>query len=386
MSQMPRRGADPALLREINSVATLRALHDGAPMTLTKIVAATGLARKTAEAAVERLVNEGLAVELPPSPDDRSVGRPARSFQFRAEAGYVLGMDIGVRRVTALLADLRGTVRATSELVVPRTAGRSQRIAVALRAVEDARTQAGVELDDIWATTAGTPGLVEDSAYVSLCHVIPEWSEFSLAAALAEGLPGLVQVENDTNLSAIAERWRGVARDVDSMVWVLTGRRSKAAVLIDGRLYRGADGAAGEIGWLPELGWSRLSEQTLSYTGAERTAAGDAAATTINRALTGDADARRELDTYAASLAPGLAALTLALNPRCLVIGGGIAAAGDLILPAIAEHLEPHCLRLPDLRMSALGHDSVALGAIRHSLDRVERRLFSTDRSGEPAR
>ncbi len=386
MNQMPRRGADPALLREINAVATLRALHDGVPMTLTNIVAATGLARKTAEAAVERLVNEGLAVELPPSPDVRSVGRPARSFQFRAEAGYVLGMDIGVRRVTVLLADLRGTVRARSELSVSRTAGRSQRLAAVFRAAESVRSQAGVGPDEIWASTAGTPGLVEGSEYVSLCHVIPEWSEFSLAAALADGLPGPVQVENDINLSAIAERWCGVARDVDSMVWVLTGRRSKAGVLIDGKLYRGADGAAGEIGWLPELGWSRLSEQTLSYTGAERTEAGEAAASTINRAIAGDTAARRELDTYAAALAPGLAALTLALNPRCLVIGGGIAAAGDLILPAIAEHLRPHCLRLPDLRMSTLGPDSVALGAIRHSLDQVEHRLFSTDRAVVPTR
>lgn len=72
--------------------------------------------------------------------------------------------------------------------------------------------------------------------------------------------------------------------------------------------------------------------------------------------------------------------MTLALNPRCLVIGGGIAAAGELMLPAIADHMRPHCLRLPDIRMSALGRDSVALGAIRLSLDVVEHRLFSTDR------
>jgi hypothetical protein len=62
------------------------------------------------------------------------------------------------------------------------------------------------------------------------------------------------------------------------------------------------------------------------------------------------------------------------------VIGGGIAVAGDLILRAIAEHMKPHCLRLPELRMSTLGSDSVALGALRHSLDLAERRLFSTKR------
>lgn len=383
MSDTSPRGADPALLREMNAVATLRVLHRGAPMTLTKIVAATGLARRTAEAAVERLIADGLAEELQPSPDARPVGRPARSFQFRADAGYVLGLDIGVRKITALLADLHGTIRATSEIVVASKAGRSLRIGAALEAAEHCRTQAHADTGDVWATTAGTPGLVEDSAYVSLCHVIPDWSGFSLADELAASSAGaVVQVENDANLSAIAERWCGVAQDVDSMVWVLTGRRIKAAILIDGRLYRGADGAAGEIGWAPELGWSRLSEQTLSFTGIHRTDAGDEAATTIQRALAGDERSRQELDTYAASLAPGLTALTLALNPRCLVIGGGIAAAGEAILQPISEQMKPHCLRLPDLRMSTLGRDSVALGAVRHSLDLVERRLFSTERSG----
>ena len=105
---IPPRGADPALLRRINAVNTLRVLYPGAPMTLTKIVEATGLARRTVEAAVDGLGARGLAVELPPAGPERSVGRPARSFRFRAEAGHVLGLDIGVHQVTALLADLCG--------------------------------------------------------------------------------------------------------------------------------------------------------------------------------------------------------------------------------------------------------------------------------------
>lgn len=377
MTAARSRGADPALMRQINAVNTLRVLYGSGRLTLTKIVESTGLARKTAEAAVERLIGDGLAVELPPDSLERAVGRPARSFRFRADAGHVLGIDIGVHRVAALLADLRGTIRATSVRMVSRSAGRSERIDAARAAADDCRTQAGIGAGDVWATTAGTPGLVEGSAYVSLCHVLPQWSDFSLAAELTDG-PEPVEVENDTNLSAVAERWRGAAQDVESLVWVLAGRRVSAAILVDGRLYRGVDGAAGEIGWVPELRWSALSTHLLSSAGAEHTPAGDAAADTISRAIAGDGEARRELDRYAASLAPGLTTLALVLNPRCLVIGGGVAAAGDLLLHAVADHMRPHCLRLPDLRVSTLGEDSVALGAARRSLDRVERRLFTT--------
>lgn len=372
----PRR-ADPALMRQINAVTTLRTLYRGATMTLTEIVAATGLARRTAEAAVERLIDDGLVAEIPPSPVERSVGRPARAFRFRPDAGYVLSLDIGVHRVGALVADLTGEIRSKFELAVARTAGRAERIRAALAAVEQCRDDAGIDLTDLWATTVGTPGLVEDSRRVTLCHVLPEWSDFSPADELSGVIPGEIRTENDTNLSAVAEHWCGAAADADHLVWVLTGRRVSAAILIDGELYRGADGAAGEVGWSPELGWSTANEQPLSFTGAARTRAGEQAADIVARAVAGEPEARHDIDAFARSLAPGLTALVLALNPRHLVVGGGIATAGETLLNALDGHMRPHCLRMPELRTSTLGTDSVTLGAVRLGLDRVESRLFS---------
>ena len=81
--RLPR--ADPALMRQINAVTTLRTLYDaaGSTMTLTELVESTRLARKTAEAAVERLVADQLVEEVPPNGADRAVGRPARAFRFR---------------------------------------------------------------------------------------------------------------------------------------------------------------------------------------------------------------------------------------------------------------------------------------------------------------
>ncbi|WP_129669646.1 ROK family protein [Phytoactinopolyspora endophytica] len=374
------RGADPAYMRQINATNTLRRLYRAGPMTLTQIVDATGLARKTAEAAIEQLTAKNLVVEVARDEAVRPVGRPARTFRFCPEAGYVLGVQVGGHRVSAVLADLHGTTQAKCDVPVNRAAGRSDRLSAIGAAAKECAAQSGVDLGQVWATTVGTPGLVEDGNRVTLCHVLPEWSDFSLADQLSERIPTPITVENDTNLSAVAEHWRGAATDVGNVVWVLTGRRYSAAILIDGSLYRGADGAAGEIGWLPELGWSKASEQTLSFAGAGGTPAGDSAASMLSRAVAGDDDARREMDAFAASMAPGLTALVLALNPRCLVIGGGIAAAGDTLVRLLADHMRPFCLRLPELRMSSLGDESVALGAVRLGLDHVEDRLFSLSR------
>ena len=369
--------ADPALMRRINAASTLRVLYDGDAMTLTALAEATGLARKTAEAAVDRLVEEGLVEEIAPSVTGRPVGRPARAFRFRPDAGHVLGIDIGVHRVVAMIADLAGEITARTELAVSRTALRAERLGAVATAVRRCSAAAGVDPSGLWATTVGTPGLVEDSDRVTLCHVLPDWSGFSPGQALADVIPGEIGTENDTNLSALAEHWRGAAVGVDSLVWVRTGRRSSAAIMIDGTLYRGHDGAAGEIGWSPDLGWSELSENPLSFAGAASTREGAHAGHVVARAQAGDADAVDAIDAFARSLTPGLTALVLALNPRRLVIGGGIAAAGDTLLRAIDGHMLPHCLRMPELRTSALGPDSVGLGAVRLGMNKVETQLFA---------
>ncbi|MDI5909712.1 helix-turn-helix domain-containing protein, partial [Streptomyces sp. 12257] len=104
-------GGDPSLLRRINSAVVLHALRATDCATLTEITRVTGLSRPTVEGVVEGLIESGLVVE---KAADESVarrqGRPARRFRFRAEAGHLLGLDIGPHRVAALLSDLDGRV------------------------------------------------------------------------------------------------------------------------------------------------------------------------------------------------------------------------------------------------------------------------------------
>ena len=108
-------GGDPSLLRRINSAVVLHALRAADCATLTEITRVTGLSRPTVEGVVEGLIEAGLVVE---KAADESVarrqGRPARRFRFRAEAGHLLGLEIGPHRVAALLADLDGRVLGAS--------------------------------------------------------------------------------------------------------------------------------------------------------------------------------------------------------------------------------------------------------------------------------
>lgn len=377
MSDEALYARDPALLRRINAAATLREMHGSGRLTLTQLVQRTGLSRRTAEAVLEDLVRDGLVEDKAPGVESRGVGRPARTFRFRTEAGYAMGIDVDTQRVQAMITDLAGSPVAKVEVGVKGSSSRGDRLQGIERAARQALTQGRIAKRRLQAVTVGTPGLVLPGGEVTVCQVLKDWSDFSLRDELSGFFPCPVIVENDVNLSAIGERWRGVSPNIDNTVWVQTGRRARVAILIGGQLYRGADGAAGEVGWLADLGWAEVRDHPLSSSGSGRCHVNGSFRRTLQAAAAGGPEAVALFDSYGKALSHGLAAVVLALNPTCLVLGGGAALAGEVLVDAVRRHLGPMCLKLPDIRTSQLGEDAVVVGAIRTSLDQIEASLFS---------
>ena len=154
-------------------------------------------------------------------------------------------------------------------------------------------------------------------------------------------------------------------------MWLLTGRRTSMGIIIDGRLYRGADGAAGEIG-VQGGPWGEVREHPLSFYGAAGRPEAAEADTIVESALRGDAGAQESIDRLADSIARGLSGVVLSLNPGCVVLGGPLARAGSLLVPAVMRHLEPLVLKSPEIRSSSLGTEATAIGAVRAALDVVD--------------
>ncbi|WP_345429485.1 ROK family protein [Actinoallomurus vinaceus] len=363
-----RRGGDPSRLRRLNSTDVLAALYAQGPCTLTEVSAVTGLSRPTVEDVVEDFVRDRIVRELPPEPG--GTGRPARRFRFGADEGFVAGIDIGVHKVLVILANLEGEVREVRRSTVDPDLGRPERLAVARTALARCLDDSGVAPSRLRAIGAGTPGVVHDGA-VTLCTVLPDWTGLDLGRALMTESPVPVVVENDANLATIAEHWRGAAQDVRDAVCVLAGNRVAAGVLIGGRLHRGHRGGAGELGLLPALRWEEAPDRLL----AACPGTGDLAAV-FAAARSGDARATAAVDGFTDDLATGTAALLLAVDPAVVVVGGGLSRAGDLIAGGLRERLAALCPPPPEVRVSALGDEAVATGAIRVALERATEDLF----------
>jgi predicted NBD/HSP70 family sugar kinase len=195
-----------------------------------------------------------------------------------------------------------------------------------------------------------------------------------------------VLVENDANLAAVAEHWKGAATGTDDVVFVLAGLSPGAGALIGGRLHRGFMGAAGEIGALHLLGQEATPEHLLSTTGEPLHPLDEpAVARVFALAKEGDAQAREALDRFLRRLVHDVAALVLAIDPELVVVGGW-AAGLDGVLEPLREQLARYTLLPPKVTLSALGQEAVATGALRLALDHVEEQLFAVARTSFPLR
>ncbi|MFI6938918.1 ROK family transcriptional regulator [Streptomyces sp. NPDC050418] len=373
-------GGDPSLLRRINSAVVLHALRTADSATLTEITRVTGLSRPTVEGVVEGLIEAGLVVEAPVEEGAaRRQGRPARRFRFRAEAGHLLGLEIGPHRVAAVLSDLDGKVLGTGQKEVDETASSDERLERLRTCVAELLRRAGIARGSLRAVGVGSPGIVEADGTVRLGTALPGWTGLPLGERLRRSFRCPVLVENDANAAAVAEHWKGAARDSDDVVVVLAGLSPGAGSLIGGRLHRGYGGAAGEIGALHLLGREATPETLLSTTDEPLHPLDEQAVTEVFRhAREGDVGAKAAVERYIQRLVHDVAALVLALDPELVVIGGWAAGLDDVLEP-LRRELTRFCLRPPRVALSMLGEAAVATGALRLALDHVEEELFAVE-------
>ncbi|MET7331224.1 ROK family protein [Nonomuraea sp. NPDC005650] len=416
------RPAGTPVLRRMNRAAVLDAVRRRAPepVRVAELVQLTELTRPTVAQAVEDLLAAGWLRQHAPEPatTSRTVGRPASRFSLNGRAAPVLGLDVGPHTVTAGIADLAGERLALIRRPVGRRGARHLLEAVD-EATDEALAAAGLTAGQITAVTAATPGIVEvATGRVLFAPSVPGWSEIDLADRLRARFRCAVTVENDANLAALAAvRQRPGAGTLLAVQW---GERLGAGVVIDGRLHRGA-GQAGEIGFIRPPGdrpdppggpdaAKDLSDPTGDLPhpagdladvagdgrgpleraiGAEaivelarRRAAGhpesglararDAAAV-FAAAAGGDPIAIEVVDRVAAVFAEAIAPVVLVLSPHAIVIGGGIARAGAVLLDAIARHLRELTLTPPSVELSEFAEGTVLTGAIQMALDEVWR-------------
>lgn len=367
--------ASPSTARAINDRLALRLLQEAGPLTANQLKARTGLSRPSVADLVERLTGAGL-IEVAGESGEQRRGPNAKLYGIVAHRAHLAALDVRTDSVTAVVTDLLGHPLAEAALPV----GAPGDAVDALL-----RTARGAGAADLHTVVVGAPGLVAPgTGELRDSSGLPAWHR-DLVTALQRSLPAVVVVENETNLAALAEQRLGAARDLDSFVLLWLGAGVGAAVVLDGRLRRGASGGAGEIGFLPVPGTGGLPSAT-DCGGGFHALAGRDAVTALARAhgyggpaeeAVAGAAGEAFLDALAERLALGAAAVAAVLDPGCVVLGGELGLAGGPSLAArVARRLATLTPLPTEVRATSLGGPAVLAGARLAAREAAQDALF----------
>ncbi|MGV9707556.1 ROK family transcriptional regulator [Streptomyces sp. NPDC003483] len=408
--------ASPSTARAINDRLALRLLQQEGPLTAGQLKQLTGLSRPTVADLVERLTVAGLISVVGESGEQRR-GPNARLYGIVADRAQLAALDVRTEGVTVVVADLLGAELARASVPITDDAGTGPAVEQAVALVERAAKEAGAER--LHTVGVGAPGLIDPaSGELRDSSGLPAWHR-RLVAALQERLPARVIVENETNLAALAEQRDGAARDRDTFVLLWLGHGTGAAVVLDGRLRRGASGGTGEIGFLPVPGTATLPSATDCEGGFHSLAGGAAIAglaaaygltatesggeppaaalvraavaavtrppspssassrsSAADRSPYGPSD--RFLSALADRLAVGAASVVAVLDPGCVVLGGEVGQAGGEELAArVGERLARMSPLPAEVRAGVLGGGAVLRGALLTARESAQDDLFT---------
>ncbi|MER7987288.1 ROK family transcriptional regulator [Streptomyces noursei] len=377
----------------MNDRAALDLLVSQGPLTRTQIGELTGLSKPTASQLLARLTAAGLVRTT-----GNVTGRPgpsAQLYEVDPAAAHVAALAVDQLGLTAAVADITGRVLGEERVDTAAVPGDAPDLTARLvaRAVDGALAKAGVERGQLHRAVIGTPGALDpQTGLLRYAPHLPGWQSRALREELAEVLGIPLVIENDVNLAAVAEQHDGAAQDFDDFVLVWVDEGVGAAIVLDGRLLRGATGGAGEIGYMPLPGaplardGDRSAARPDAGGGFQRLVGtpsvlalahecGAPEVRTVAEALARD-DVRAEV---ARRLATGLAAVVAVVDPSLVVLSGEVPQAGGEALRALVQdEFTGLALPRPEIRISDIAGNPILTGALRTALAEARDAVFDT--------
>lgn len=351
----PRSISGPASLRNRNRDLVLDVLRHQGGASQADLSRLTGLSRSTVSTLVAELRGGGHVAEVAQADPVRDsigvMGRPPALLALDPSAGCAIGIDFGHSHVRVALSDLSHRILRERECTIAVDDDPVGSLDVAADLTNEMLGEAGIAPGSVMGCGMGVPGPVDHrTGRVGSTSILPGWLGIRAAEEMSRRLCLPVVVDNDANLGALAEASWGAARGCENVAYIKVSSGIGAGLVLGGRLHRGANGTAGEIGHdiVDESGpFCRCGNR-----GCLEAVAGGAAITEqLNRsrkeALTltqildladdGDLACRRVLAEVGRQIGVAAAKLCNLVNPDRVVLGGLLARAGDLVIEPMRE-------------------------------------------------
>lgn len=395
--------ADQAFVRETNLSQVLRLIHSQSPLSRAQLAAITGLNKSTVSSLVDELIENGLVHET--GSNLGGTGRPATLLEINPQAGNIIGVELGVDFVSVAVTDILGNILWRRREDADPSNNQDKMISQTLVIVKDAIAAGKRKGYKFLGLGLTTPGTVDLNKGVLIFAPNLHWHNVPFVKIFSENTKLRVFIENDANAAAIAEHLFGTTRQCQDFLFVFAGVGIGGGLFLDGKLYRGKNGYAGEIGHSPIMAepsqnvchcgnrgcWETYANQ---YSIIQRVQARlEVRRSSIIPKLmaeqnlplgiplikqAADAGDREAIDSFreaGLAMGQGLAGLINIFNPEKIIIGGPLSIAGEYMLPAIKEtvkqHAMPGIVPQAEISLSPFGPDASLIGAVAIVVDDI---------------
>lgn len=400
---------EPALLYRLNQSAILDLIRNQGPISRVEVAKQLRLSAATVTRIVQKLLDENLVVEV--AQGSSITGRKPILLQLNYKASFIIGVDQGGTKIAGAVADLEGELLArqralSSEAGNSKASNLDRLLTVIEELLSASRAAIGETQGRIRGIGIGVAGVVRGDGTVVWAPALG-WRDLPLEQIVRErfGIPTFV--ENDVNLAALGELWFGAGKGLRNLICVSIGTGIGAALIVDGRLYRGRTNSAGEIGYVitdrSQLGrtfdgFGPLESLAAASAVAERARAlladgrpsqmrslvhGDLSLLTAEEvcqaARQSDQVAQQIVSDTADALAIGLSNAINLFDPDIVILNGGLLRSSDLFIDRIHGLLRGTVPDLPPIVVSPLGEDAALKGAIAYAIHATDEFVFVTE-------
>ncbi|WP_409290536.1 ROK family transcriptional regulator [Peribacillus sp. SCS-37] len=382
------------LMKSINRSLILNIIREKGPISRAEIAKLTKLTPPTVSSLVKELLLAEIVIEQQKL-GESSGGRKPTLLTLNEEMFHVIGMDIGSRNIKTILTSITGKIIRKTVVPMPSEISKDMLLGLITDSVQNIIDAVDIDEEKIVGIGVGMHGIVDVKQGVSIFAPNLNLQDIPIKTVLEERFNMIVKVENDGRAMSLGELWFGNGAGIDSFVCINVGRGIGAGIIINGRLYHGNHFISGEIGHMvididgpqctcgnygclqtfasgPAIVERVKKEMRLDHTSMLHELAEDMDNITgeliYEAALKGDSLAKTALEQAGRYLGVGLTNLIHTVNPKRIIIGGGISNASSLIMDSITQTVRQRALTQPaketEIILSKFGEDATAMGAV----------------------
>jgi predicted NBD/HSP70 family sugar kinase len=376
---------DLNLVKKINKSIVLELLQKHSPISRASVAKMTGLTKATVSTLVAELIEEHLLFEI--GTGESSGGRKPVMLVFRQDAGYAVGVDLGVNYIHAVLTDLKGEIVQEKRTALKGTLSAEQILSQLKSSIRQLIGLAPQSPYGVVGIGVGVPGITDDKGTVLFAPNLG-WRNVPLQQLLEEEFRMPVTIDNEANAGAVGEKEFGIGRDASNLIYISIGIGIGTGIILKNELYRGASGYSGEMGHISiqadgkpcrcgNIGCWELyaSENALLEEASKLLADGKGdLEELVALADAGDAEALELFARTGRYLGVGITNIINIFNPELIIIGNRFAEVERWLGPAVRHVIDTRSLPYHRERMrlefAGLGMRSCVTGASSFAVSR----------------